>query len=127
MSGPWFTADDHFGHAKIIEHSRRPFRDVHEMDAVMIERWNAVVRPRDDVYHLGDFDYRAELIGKDTRSYRDLLNGHIHMVWGNHDDKNAKRFPQLFSSVQDVKYLRIFGQKIWLSHYAHREIGRAHV
>ena len=36
----WFTADQHFGHANIIEHSGRPFVSVDEMNRAIIDRWN---------------------------------------------------------------------------------------
>lgn len=40
----WFTSDTHWGHSKIIEHSHRPFESIGEMDEVLIERWNKVVK-----------------------------------------------------------------------------------
>jgi len=113
----WFTADTHFGHAKIIDHSRRPFVGVDEMDAALIHNWNAVVRPNDDVWHLGDFNFRGT---HETAYYAKQLQGRIHLVWGNHDDGYARKAASLFASVQDVKYLRLYGEKIYLSHYAHR-------
>lgn len=51
----WFTADHHFGHARIINYCQRPFADVEQMDAVLIEKWNGRVGPDDIVFHLGDF------------------------------------------------------------------------
>ena len=35
----YYIADTHFGHAGILNLSRRPFSSVEEMDAVMIESW----------------------------------------------------------------------------------------
>jgi len=49
------TADQHFGHANIIRFCNRSFANVGEMDQAMIDAWNEVVGPEDDVYHLGDF------------------------------------------------------------------------
>lgn len=118
----WFTADTHFGHAKIIEYCKRPFASVEEMDAVIIERWNARVRPTDDVWHLGDFNYRSKLA---TDHYLKKLNGHIHVVWGNHD-KDVKKFAKLFKSCQDVKYLQLNDEKITLYHYAQRVWRNSH-
>lgn len=51
----WFTGDNHFGHANIIELCKRPFASTEEMDAEMINRWNSVVNDGDVVYHVGDF------------------------------------------------------------------------
>jgi calcineurin-like phosphoesterase family protein len=78
----FFTADQHFGHASIIQHCRRPFADVAEMDAELIRRWNDRVNRQEIVYHLGDFllchSHRAE-------GYLEQLNGVIRIVPGGHD------------------------------------------
>lgn len=71
----------HFGHANIINLAKRPFSSVEEMDAVLIERWNQAVEPRDTVYHLGDFCWG------DPAPYLDKLNGRIVRIQGNHDPK----------------------------------------
>jgi len=51
----FFTADLHLGHRNIIEYSGRPFRDVAEMDAALVDRWNETVGDDDEVVVLGDF------------------------------------------------------------------------
>lgn len=76
------TSDHHFGHARISELAGRPFSSVDEMNAVMIERWNALVKPDDVVLHLGDLalgpiDQSVELTSQ--------LNGKRLLVPGNHD------------------------------------------
>lgn len=78
----FFTADQHFGHAKICELTGRPFTSVEEMNEVMIDKWNAVVKPGDTVWHLGDvamgpIAQSLSLIGR--------LNGRKYLVPGNHD------------------------------------------
>lgn len=76
----WYTADNHFGHANIIALCDRPFRDVDEMNGAMIERWNAVVAPTDDVWVLGDFSLTPKVLWPVRR-----LNGRKTLVAGNHD------------------------------------------
>lgn len=72
----WFTSDTHFGHNRTLDLSRRPFKGVKEMNMTMIEKWNNLVLPDDEVYHLGDFgDY----------DYLRYLNGRIHLIKGNYD------------------------------------------
>jgi calcineurin-like phosphoesterase family protein len=105
----WVTADHHFGHENIIAHCQRPFASAHEMNVYMTERWNAVVAPRDIVYHLGDFAFRD-----DPRRYLAQLNGRVHLIRGNHDQKTSP-----FVDVHDVLYLRWEGYRFWLSHYPH--------
>lgn len=51
----FFTADHHFGHGHPDILRERGCLTPQEMDAKMIESWNARVQPRDIVYHLGDF------------------------------------------------------------------------
>jgi len=75
-----------FGHEKIIEYCNRPFDSVHQMDEEMIARWNAVVKPEDTVYHLGDFAFfrgGPDVLKDITRR----LNGRKILVSGNHDKR----------------------------------------
>ena len=44
MGKVFFIADLHFGHRDVIAFDGRPFKDVDEMEAEMIRRWNARVR-----------------------------------------------------------------------------------
>lgn len=80
----FFTADQHFRHSAIIEYCKRPFSSVEEMDEALIERWNAVVRPADVVYHLGDFSLCGPAA---ARVYLGALRGVIHLVPGGHDKR----------------------------------------
>lgn len=79
----WFTADTHFGHARIIELCNRPFSSVEEMNEKLVDNWNGRVSDEDDVYILGDL-----ALGKlvDSLEYVKLLKGrHKYLIPGNHD------------------------------------------
>jgi calcineurin-like phosphoesterase family protein len=78
----WFTSDTHFGHARIIELSNRPFRDVDHMNEELVRRWNELVQPEDHVYHLGDVALGSFA---DSIAHIGRLNGVKTMVTGNHD------------------------------------------
>lgn len=78
----FFTADPHFGHANIIKYCQRPFASVEEMDRALTERWNAKIGSDDDVWILGDFTMRS---GATALNYLRQLNGHKHLILGNHD------------------------------------------
>ena len=80
----FFTSDHHFGHMKIIEHCRRPFADVDHMNHQLVRRWNEVVGPDDEVWHLGDFAYRCH--PRTMANLFNSLNGRKHLVTGNHDN-----------------------------------------
>jgi calcineurin-like phosphoesterase family protein len=83
----FFTSDQHFGHANIIKHCKRPFSDVREMNDYMIMKWNSVIGKNDTVIHLGDFAYKSA--GLDVHSIFRTLNGKKHLVVGNHDDRRV--------------------------------------
>lgn len=81
----WFTSDQHFGHARLLElsHARgAAFRSIGEMNARLVHNWNAVVHPDDTVWVLGDVDMH----GKDaTLALIEQLVGTKVLVAGNHD------------------------------------------
>ena len=51
----YFTSDWHLFHANIIKYSKRPFKNVEEMNEVILQNYFEVVKPGDRVYYLGDF------------------------------------------------------------------------
>lgn len=123
MNNIFFTSDHHFGHANIIKFCDRPFKDVEEMNQVMISRWNEKVTPQDTVYHLGDFGLTdrtqmGEII--------DQLNGNIHLIAGNHEG-SARNHQKKFRWIKDYFELKVKDsecingvQRIILFHYAMR-------
>lgn len=88
MSETWFTADTHFGHARINEYCNRPFKDAKEMDECLIENWNSRVKSTDWVYHLGDFCFPKYA---DPEEYLKKLNGAKILIYGNHDTWETRR------------------------------------
>ena len=96
----FLISDTHFGHENIIRYCGRPFSCAAEMDEAMVERWNAVVRPCDHVYHLGDVAMRREQLQTVKR-----LNGHKRLVFGNHDVYDYK-------SYTEVGFKKLFGVRV---------------
>ena len=119
----WFTSDHHFGHKNIILYQNRPFKDVVEMDEVMIRRWNECVRPGDQVYHLGDFAFARETEG--VEAYVKRLAGQIHLILGNHDHHQTRK-AQGFAEMTRYKELQVGDQTIVLSHYAMQTWNKMH-
>ena len=115
MKEVFFTSDTHFNHSGILNICNRPFRTVEEMNEVIIANWNKTVSDDDTVYHLGDF-----CLG-DVDSWarvRARLNGHIHLIAGNHDLKNIRQgIDGLFDSVEMQCQLVIEKHTIILNHY----------
>jgi calcineurin-like phosphoesterase family protein len=101
MSNTWFTSDNHFFHKNIIRYCKRPFIDETypdlgdqtdkrrwnhlEMNEVMIQNNNAVVKPNDVVYDLGDFAFGRDSDEKGVREVLHRLVGRRRILWGNHD------------------------------------------
>lgn len=77
----FFSADTHFGSQRILELSRRPFKDINEMDKEIIRLWNETVKNEDTVYHLGDFG-NYDIIKH--------LNGNIVLILGNYERKDIE-------------------------------------
>lgn len=78
----WFTADQHFGHERIIELCDRPFSSVEHMNAELIRRWNEMVEDGDTVYVLGDLALGTIA---ETVPLTSQLRGNKILVPGNHD------------------------------------------
>lgn len=116
----WFTADPHFGHANIIKYCNRPFADVDEMDDALIRNWNSCVKKDEHVYVLGDFSFAP------PQNYFPLLNGHKHLIIGNHDQKRVKALEKLFVWCKYYHELRHLKQHIVLMHYGMRVWNRHH-
>ena len=109
----WYSSDSHFHHRRIIEYCSRPFSSVGEMNQVMIERWNEVVKPDDIVYHCGDFCFGSLCAVHETVSQ---LNGHIFLVRGNHD-RHWKRVESIgFAGVYDSLIVEDNGLFLGMNH-----------
>lgn len=110
MIETWFTSDTHFYHENILkyESDARPFATVEEMNETLIERWNSRVKPKDNVYHLGDFCFG----GVQNVSIAARLNGSKRLVLGNHDKYAIEEYAKYFDKIFGVT----FWNKCILSH-----------
>ncbi|MDJ0390630.1 metallophosphoesterase [Roseomonas sp. E05] len=113
----FFTGDTHFGHGGARGLYRRPFPSTAAMDAAMLERWNAAVRPEDEVWHLGDF-----ALGPDAAVMEALLgrlHGRKHLITGNNDGPATLGLPG-WASVRPYAEITVEGAPLVLCHYAFR-------
>jgi calcineurin-like phosphoesterase family protein len=113
----WFTSDEHYGHKNIVEYCGRPYADVREMNERLIRNHNEVVRPDDDVWHLGDFAFRPD---DNAPEILPRLNGTHRLVAGNHDkchpchkkhEKSAEQyrrwgFAEVVHAVESIRGFR---------------------
>jgi calcineurin-like phosphoesterase family protein len=117
----FFTADTHFGDHRTINIQKRPFRDVAEMDAMLIARWNAVVGPDDVVWHLGDVARRPA----DVPALLTQLNGIKHLLRGNNDPAATLMAPG-WASTGDYAEIEVDGHALVLCHYPFRSWNGQH-
>ena len=117
----FFTADTHFGDHRTINIQCRPFADVAAMDDAIVTSWNEVVRPEDEVWHLGDVARRSG----DVAALLERLNGIKHLVRGNNDGPGTGDAAG-WASVQDYAELTQDGVLLVLCHYPFRSWNAQH-
>jgi len=115
----YFTADTHFNHKNIIKYCNRPFKDIDEMNKVLIENWNKKVGKKEIIYHLGDFGF-----GK-LGIILDKLNGKIILIKGSHD-KSTLKYKDRFIEIATLKEILYKKETITLCHYAMRVWPKSH-
>lgn len=112
----WFTSDTHFYHNKEFLWGGRGFNSPDEMVEKFIQNWNSVVKPNDEVYHLGDVMLNDTEKGIEALK---KLNGKIHIIRGNHDtDQRAAAYLEC-PNVVSVSWGEMIKHKkrmIFLSH-----------
>lgn len=108
----YFTSDLHYGHANIISLCNRPFRNVNEMNQVLINNWNKVVTKNDTVYILGDIAHRVPV--EKVNEFINQLNGKKILVKGNHDEDYDEN---LFEEICDFKEIKYHKVHFSLMHY----------
>jgi calcineurin-like phosphoesterase family protein len=128
MSNIWFISDTHWGHANIIKYSNRPYADVQEMNEALIDNWNALVKPEDTVWHLGDFAFMSIT---EFKSVLRRLNGKINVVLGNHDKLITENRDELLTqgnivSIQNYAEVQIGKKFLVLFHYGQRVWNKSH-
>lgn len=102
MKDIWFTSDSHFSHESVLKFTgddgeliRPGFSSVEEMDELMLQNWNSVVKPGDKVYHLGDVVMKMEAV----HNILPHLNGSKRLVLGNHDAPFLQHMMKYFKKV----------------------------
>lgn len=119
----YLTSDLHINHGEHVDGERtgilkftdRPWADTNEMNAAIRDNWNAVVRQNDDIWVLGDFAFSTSTF--DLEGYFASLNGHKHLVIGNHDEKNKKVLALPWESQSSLHTLRHNGLRAEMCHY----------
>lgn len=140
VSQIYFTSDLHFSHKNIAKFcpTFRPYgTDIEKMDMALIDYWNAIVKPDDVVYNLGDVSFSHNL--KHIEKTLSQLNGQHHLILGNHDGVIAAHKEKflnklkndgnpILSSVQNYLKLKLpeHKQTLVLFHYPINEWDGCH-
>ena len=87
------------------------------MNKAIVNNWNEVVAPDDDVYVLGDL-----MLNNNAEGIKLLqsLNGRLHIVRGNHDSDARLQLYRECNNVVEIEgaiWLKYNGLHFYLSHY----------
>ena len=103
----FFISDTHFGHANMLKFTNydgsrmRPFNSIEELDELMIQNWNEMVKPTDKIYHLGDVVYHC----KNRDQIMSRLNGDKILIKGNHDRNQLGWYMKYFRDVRGTCHI----------------------
>lgn len=118
------AADHHMFHGNAVNFTdrsgvkTRPWDTVEQMSEDIITRHNAVVRPTDMVYFLGDVLFNRKI----DPSVLNRFNGKKILVLGNHDNLDAREYLEVFQRV--TAYASVYN--ILLSHMPVHESCKRH-
>ncbi len=117
----FFTSDTHFSDTHIMRQRGSRYATIEAHDAALIARWNEIVGPDDEVWHLGD------VAGGSRARCLDVflqLAGTKRLVRGNHDSNRILELPWAEPPVESarltVRDAAGAEVRLFLSHYAHR-------
>jgi len=113
----FFTADEHYGHAKIIDYCKRPFTCVEVMDEVLVQMHNEKVGKNDVTVHIGDFGWFKSYA--EAMKWTSRLHGNHIFIKGSHDHWMSNTFKYMWRREID-------GQFIVACHYALRTWDQAY-
>ncbi|MEP3668989.1 MAG: metallophosphoesterase [Roseibium sp.] len=109
----FYTADPHFGHAKIIPLCNRPFKNLDEMNAALLDNLKQSMTKRDDLWVIGDFAYKGS--GNAIEKIFSEIPGNKHLIIGNHDCKHIKRLN--WGSQHEIFALNDGPHRFLMCHY----------
>ena len=97
----------------MLRFDNRPFPDTAQMDDTLIQNWNERVTSEDTVYVLGDAFWKNE---ENSIRIMERLQGHKHLIQGNHDRVKGKLLPY-WESIEQYAEVNDENRLVILSHY----------
>lgn len=121
----YFSSDWHLGHANIIKYDKRPFKDVEEMNTTILANYNAMIKPEDKFYYLGDFCMGDH--SKAESYLKQMTPCKWYFIKGNHDKKQTidlyKKYGIYLGGIAEIT---IEKKPITLCHYAMQVWNHSH-
>lgn len=140
----WFTSDLHIGHRVVAAHRGYGYLNsdspvgISAHDAHLAMNWDAVVRPDDTVWILGDLSAGGSNAQRNALKWISERPGVKHLIAGNHDGpsprhrdshKWIREYMTVFESVQQSARRRLLpieqgvrGVEVVMSHYPYTEV-----
>lgn len=110
----------YLNHNREFVYKVRGFDSIWDMNRAIVDRWNEVVAPDDDVYVLGDLCLGGAGALQDNKHLIQSLKGNIHIVRGNHDtDARIEMYNECWNvvEIENAIYLKYKGYNFYMSHY----------
>lgn len=114
----YITSDWHLSHNCDFIYKPRGFSSIEEHDKTIIANINKVVKPDDELWHLGDEMLMDNTHGMDM--IRQINCKNIHLLIGNHTTNHRIELLKTLPNIVSIDYAsRIKYGKwgFWLSHY----------
>ena len=113
----WLSSDLHLSHDRAFIYEPRGFVSVEDMNTAIVERFNSVVEPEDELFILGDL-----MLGEYDEKNLSLiqsLNGKKTIIAGNHDTPRRRGLYETVLGIAplDALYKKMNGYHCYLSHY----------
>lgn len=111
----YIWSDQHFVHRNIIKYSNRPFKDVPQMNEMLIHNFNRTVGPDDISIWAGDVGFMPD---EKINEILNRCNGYKILVIGNHDF-NKKKLRNLdgFDEIHLTYHLYVNYVDYVITHY----------
>ena len=107
----WIVSDTHFFHKNIGKYCNRP----ENWQDRIIENWNRLVSPDEDVLHLGDYCFGLR---DNVQQITDILHGKLCLILGNHDRRSKSFYRSLDIKLVPKQLIVEYGtQRVWFSHH----------
>lgn len=119
----FFTADLHLGHKNILKLCNREFYNIKEHDEYVIKMLNLSIGGNDELYILGDFSMSND-INVLRNYYNQIKCNNIHLILGNHDNKQLVRQLQQEGTIKSFHENLVVKENhisLFCSHYPYRE------